>query len=228
MPGTCFRCNKSVFHAEEIHAVGKIWHPNCFLCANCNKRLDNGNVPHNDGEAFCKICYANLFQQKGYGYSKRNAGSLTISDTINLSSPISTARNISTGKNIPNDSYVSGTNQSTKNYTPYLAQSRYCSSSKLRAKSPSVRVNQISLPTYKGNYRFERFRYGDDICGRCQKKVYVTENVSGAGSEKPWHQACFKCNKCNKRLDSISVQTYEGEIYCVACSKNYHSSRKKY
>jgi cysteine/glycine-rich protein len=228
MPGTCTRCMKSVIHAEEIQAVGKIWHTNCFLCANCNKRLDSINVTHKDGEAFCKLCYANLFGPKGYGYAMGAAGSFSVSDTLNSSSQISTPRNISTLTNRLHDSYVSETKQGTTKYTPYLAQSRYSSSSKGRAKSPSARVNKISIPAYKANYRFESFRYGDDICGRCQKKVYVTENVSGAGTEKPWHQSCFKCKKCDKRLDSISVQTYEGEVYCVACSNHYHSSRKKY
>ena len=228
MPGTCSRCKKSVFHAEEILAVGKIWHTSCFMCANCNKRLDSINVTHKDGEAFCTICYANLFRPKGYGYAMGATESLTVSDTLNSSSQISTSRNISTLKNTLHDSYVSGTNQGSTKYTPYLARSRHSSGSKFRSKSPSVRVNKINIPTYKANYRFESFRYGDDICGRCQKKVYVTENVSGAGTEKPWHQACYKCKKCDKRLDSISVQTYEGEIYCVACSNNYHSSRKKY
>ena len=81
MPGICERCKKSVFHAEEIKAIGKSWHHQCFVCANhgCRKSLDSMNVTERNGEVFCKSCYARLFGPKGYGYAMGAAGSLTLS-----------------------------------------------------------------------------------------------------------------------------------------------------
>ena len=88
MPGICERCKKSVFHAEEIKAIGKSWHQQCFVCANhgCRKSLNSMNVTERDGEAFCKSCYARLFGPKGYGYAMGAAGSLTLSSGLPLSS----------------------------------------------------------------------------------------------------------------------------------------------
>ena len=86
MPGICERCKKSVFHAEEIKAIGKSWHQQCFVCANhgCRKSLNSMNVTERDGEAFCKSCYARLFGPKGYGYAMGAAGSLTLSSGLPL------------------------------------------------------------------------------------------------------------------------------------------------
>ena len=231
MSGTCPRCKKFVVCIEEKYAIGKIWHANCFLCANCNKRLDSMNVTVNDGEAFCKKCYKEGFEEKGYGNAIHSDESAKPNNTLHSSLKLSMSSNLMTTNNKQDDRAGSETYQGTTKYTPYLAQSRYSSTrskSFTRSKSPTVRSNKFSIPAYNSSYRHERFRYGDDICGRCQKKVYVTENVSGAGTEKSWHQACYKCKKCEKRLDSISVQTYQGELYCVACSNNYHSARKKF
>ena len=223
MPGTCSRCSKSVFHAEETQAIGKIWHTNCFLCANCNKRLNSMNVTDREGEAFCKSCYARLFGPKGYGYAMGAAGSLDLSGLVTESPKTSIETNRVENNNALNNdrkTRSSETNHRSEKHIPYLARSRYSSPTKFRSSSP--------CRPYKASYQFKNFRYGDKICGRCNKTVYLNENVYGAGAEQSWHQACFKCNKCEKRLDSISVQTYEGEIYCVACSNNYHFARKKF
>jgi len=57
-------------------------------------------------------------------------------------------------------------------------------------------------------------------CPRCDKSVYMAEEIVGAG--KKWHKSCFTCKDCNKRVDSTTVNDKEGEIYCKGCyGKNF-------
>jgi len=45
--------------------------------------------------------------------------------------------------------------------------------------------------------------------------VYANEKLS-AGN-KDYHQSCFKCKMCSKRLDSTIVAEHQDEIYCKVC-----------
>ena len=45
-------------------------------------------------------------------------------------------------------------------------------------------------------------------CPRCDKSVYMAEEIVGAG--KKWHKSCFTCKDCNKRVDSTTVNDKEG------------------
>ena len=53
-----------------------------------------------------------------------------------------------------------------------------------------------------------------DLCGKCGKKVYKTEEMKGAN--KVWHKACFKCmdTTCNISLTTPTMLAHEGKIYC--------------
>ena len=62
----CGHCKGTVYHAplvayQQIKGLGKLWHANCFVCANatCKKSLDRINVAKHEGEAYCETCYAN-------------------------------------------------------------------------------------------------------------------------------------------------------------------------
>ena len=223
MPGTCFRCHKSVIYAEEIRALGNVWHTHCFLCANCNKRLNNINVHDRDGETFCNQCYANLIEPRRQVFVASR--SLSQSELVIESSNVVVTSPEGYRSNEYNDQRATSPlriNYNSDRHQPFLARTRYSSTKKFSSRDSSP------CRPYKTSYQFKNFRYEDKICGRCNKTVYLTENVYGAGAEQSWHQACFKCNKCEKRLDSISVQTYGGEIYCIACSNNYHFTRRKF
>ncbi|XP_012945698.2 cysteine and glycine-rich protein 1 [Aplysia californica] len=52
-------------------------------------------------------------------------------------------------------------------------------------------------------------------CSRCRKVVYFAEKVSGVG--QVFHKACFKCQNCNKSLDSTTMTEHGGSIYCKSC-----------
>uniref|UniRef100_W6NR51 Cysteine-rich protein 1 n=1 Tax=Haemonchus contortus TaxID=6289 RepID=W6NR51_HAECO len=52
-------------------------------------------------------------------------------------------------------------------------------------------------------------------CPKCGKSVYAAEEMSAGGYK--WHKFCFKCNMCNKLLDSCTVAPHEAELYCKQC-----------
>ncbi|KAG1673059.1 Cysteine and glycine-rich protein 3 [Nymphon striatum] len=68
MPGSCPRCEKQVYFAEEKIVLGKSWHKTCFRCAECRKTLDSTNCTEHANEVYCKSCYGRNFGPKGYGF----------------------------------------------------------------------------------------------------------------------------------------------------------------
>ena len=37
---------------------------------------------------------------------------------------------------------------------------------------------------------------------------------------KRFHKKCFKCTNCSKKLDSFTVRTHDGALYCRQCHLN--------
>lgn len=54
-----------------------------------------------------------------------------------------------------------------------------------------------------------------NACGKCNKPVYMAEEVLAAG--KKWHKMCFKCTNCKKLLDSSTMASHDGDLYCKSC-----------
>eukprot|EP00475_Leptophrys_vorax_P022980 TRINITY_DN312_c0_g1_i1.p1 TRINITY_DN312_c0_g1~~TRINITY_DN312_c0_g1_i1.p1 ORF type:complete len:262 (-),score=64.93 TRINITY_DN312_c0_g1_i1:60-845(-) len=52
-------------------------------------------------------------------------------------------------------------------------------------------------------------------CPRCNDRVYHAEEVLAIGQS--WHQKCFSCKTCKRKLDSGNLCDKDGEIYCKAC-----------
>ncbi|KAK6742461.1 hypothetical protein RB195_009996 [Necator americanus] len=52
-------------------------------------------------------------------------------------------------------------------------------------------------------------------CPKCGKSVYAAEEMVAGGYK--WHKFCFKCNMCNKLLDSCTVAPHDAELYCKQC-----------
>ncbi|KAI8882731.1 hypothetical protein K501DRAFT_333860 [Backusella circina FSU 941] len=56
---------------------------------------------------------------------------------------------------------------------------------------------------------------GAPQCPRCEKSVYMAEQVIGPGGF--WHKFCLTCKECNKRLDSTLLAERDNEAYCKVC-----------
>lgn len=58
---------------------------------------------------------------------------------------------------------------------------------------------------------------GAPKCPRCDDRVYFNEEKKSLG--KSWHNRCFSCASCNKKLDSTNCAGHGNEIYCVRCHR---------
>jgi len=65
----CPRCDKSVFFAEQVKAVGKTWHKACLRCTECNTSLDASRLTEREGVPYCHRCYNKLHGPAGNGYA---------------------------------------------------------------------------------------------------------------------------------------------------------------
>eukprot|EP01111_Echinosteliopsis_oligospora_P018409 TRINITY_DN842_c0_g1_i3.p1 TRINITY_DN842_c0_g1~~TRINITY_DN842_c0_g1_i3.p1 ORF type:complete len:500 (-),score=148.44 TRINITY_DN842_c0_g1_i3:181-1680(-) len=58
--GTCASCRKAII-GEVIQALGKTFHPEHFVCGNCQNPLGTSNFYEQEGQANCERCYQELF-----------------------------------------------------------------------------------------------------------------------------------------------------------------------
>jgi len=52
-------------------------------------------------------------------------------------------------------------------------------------------------------------------CPKCDKSVYAAEEKIAAGLK--FHKGCFKCDMCNKFLESTNVSEHERKLFCRQC-----------
>jgi cysteine/glycine-rich protein len=75
----CHGCQKSVYAAEELNAIGYKWHKPCFKCTNCQKTIAPGKEAEHDDKPWCKNCYGKMHGPKGIG-GGATAGCLSTDD----------------------------------------------------------------------------------------------------------------------------------------------------
>ncbi|EJD43056.1 LIM-domain-containing protein [Auricularia subglabra TFB-10046 SS5] len=65
----CPVCDKAVYFAEQVKAIGRVWHKACLRCTNCNSLLDSTRLTEKDGDPLCRSCYSKLHGPQGSGYA---------------------------------------------------------------------------------------------------------------------------------------------------------------
>ncbi|KAJ3519383.1 hypothetical protein NMY22_g13232 [Coprinellus aureogranulatus] len=65
----CPRCEKSVYFAEQVKAIGKTYHKGCLRCTECGTTLDSTKLRDHDEQPFCVRCYNKLYGPQGNGYA---------------------------------------------------------------------------------------------------------------------------------------------------------------
>jgi len=71
----CDRCYQSVFCKrcancdlpitnQLVTALGKPWHPKCFVCTDCGNPFQNGQFFERDGRPYCNNCFSNVFSSR--------------------------------------------------------------------------------------------------------------------------------------------------------------------
>ncbi|MBW0504220.1 hypothetical protein O181_043935 [Austropuccinia psidii MF-1] len=66
-PKICPRCSQTVYHAEQVLAIGKKWHKRCLRCESCSKALD-ANMNERNGKPYCVRCYDQCFGTAAQGF----------------------------------------------------------------------------------------------------------------------------------------------------------------
>ncbi|MCK4548326.1 MAG: protein DA1 [Candidatus Eisenbacteria sp.] len=56
----CASCGEQIT-GEYVSALGKYWHPEHFVCANCRTPLAEATFYEKDGRPYCQSCYEDLF-----------------------------------------------------------------------------------------------------------------------------------------------------------------------
>jgi len=69
-PQRCPACSQTVYHAEQVLAIGKKWHKRCLRCSSCAKALDS-NLAERAGKPYCPKCYDQLFGAAANGFVLR-------------------------------------------------------------------------------------------------------------------------------------------------------------
>lgn len=53
----CPGCGKPVLYGRTVNAMGKRWHPDCFVCSQCSTKLEHMEFFTKDGKAYCHVDY---------------------------------------------------------------------------------------------------------------------------------------------------------------------------
>ena len=64
----CARCDSAILD-KCVSALDRTWHPECFVCFQCNNTFGDDGFHEKDGEAYCKGCYFGSFAPKCAGCS---------------------------------------------------------------------------------------------------------------------------------------------------------------
>ncbi|PLW21427.1 hypothetical protein PCANC_03845 [Puccinia coronata f. sp. avenae] len=70
-PQRCPSCSQTVYHAEQVLAIGKKWHKRCLRCTSCTKALDS-SLAERAGKPYCTKCYDQLFGTGSHGFVLRS------------------------------------------------------------------------------------------------------------------------------------------------------------
>lgn len=59
----CARCSGPILD-KCITALDRTWHPECFVCFDCEKPFGDDGFHEKDNQAYCKNCYFSMFAPK--------------------------------------------------------------------------------------------------------------------------------------------------------------------
>jgi hypothetical protein len=66
---SCAKCGKAVFFAEQVKAIGQLWHRGCLRCTECAAGLATGRVSEHENAPYCSRCYTKVHGPAGSGYA---------------------------------------------------------------------------------------------------------------------------------------------------------------
>ncbi|CAH8603370.1 unnamed protein product [Schistosoma margrebowiei] len=199
-PIACPVCSKNVYFAEEVRAMGRAFHKQCFKCCQCSKALDSFTANDHKGSLYCKNCYAKNYGPNVYGFS---TNSTLMRSTYDLRD-------------------CTKMNGYSHSHSPMINQSQdYHSQDRLTHLEHSG--NYIPRPF---RLRWSSGNCNSTRCANCSDIVYANERIDAVG--KVFHRLCFKCNDCQRLLDRGTACDHNREVFCHNCYiKNFGSKGLK-
>jgi hypothetical protein len=62
--GTCAGCKQAIGIGRYLNCMGKLWHPDCFVCKTCNKPITDREFSVTGGEPHHRRCFKDSFHPK--------------------------------------------------------------------------------------------------------------------------------------------------------------------
>ncbi|GAM19908.1 hypothetical protein SAMD00019534_030830, partial [Acytostelium subglobosum LB1] len=190
----CGGCDKPVM-GQGLEALDKKWHPQCFQCRGCNKKLNEEYVDV-DNEPYCDPCAKNLSHQVP---SQPGASNVT-------------------GGWGPNDK-CSGCTSPLQGEVTKISKSYWhrgcfkCDQCKGALQTGYFLHGE--RPFCKGCHDKHEADHATHTCPKCNKPIVDGAIVQASG--KMWHKACFSCTKCSKQIGDDSTFTRFSKPYCRGC-----------
>eukprot|EP00939_MAST-03C_sp_MAST-3C-sp1_P002111 g2111.t1 len=195
----CVTCGKTVYRAEMLEALNKVYHTSCFKCISCAKTLSLITYKEHKEQPYCQPCFGKTDAVSvGFGpgrvgkYVKKEDEEDSTKNSSDASSSVAAEDSDAVKKAIKSSSHrrLKETDEADGG------------GGKEKAKKKIVRRKSS-----KG--------LGGDNCVICGDRVYAMEKMEAIG--KIYHEMCFKCTTCKKRLTLITYSTWKDEPYCKPC-----------
>jgi len=237
----CNYCGKTVFMGETMTYEKIIYHPKCFMCTDCNKKIDPTKV-------------GGVLEKKIKCIGCWKTGNYTQKQTVTHTAAKSTGKTKSSGSS----KYGGGSKVcfacGKKVFLaemvmfegkPFHARCLVCSDCGVKTSVNKLNFfeerlickkcwdtkgyvsKQAHTSTKKNtggkkkkvDSRFRKFGGGGTKCYICGKTVYDAELISF--EKKAYHTQCFKCCNCDKKLKSgtacYTKLNDEIKLYCKKC-----------
>ena len=230
----CVRCGGIVFPLEMVETKRqRRFHKSCLSCQHCKAGLLASTLYEgDDGDVYCKACYALLFGHKralSVGPSSPAAVKAGPGEAACLGCgfKVFEAEKVGAGgggcyhqacfKCGRCGCLLNSTTANTGRAGKILC--RKCLGKETRT---TPELNQVFVRSFVDTNTIPAAENDPDMCVRCGGKVFLAERrVARSGN---YHAACFSCQTCGRLLDySSACDGEEGEVVCRSCySRKYN------
>ncbi|VDP07153.1 unnamed protein product [Soboliphyme baturini] len=230
--GECGACHKPII-GQVVIALGKMWHPEHFVCAHCGEEIGHDNFFERSGRGYCENDYHNLFSPRcAYCNGPIKDKCITALDTTWHPEHFFCAQ---CGKQFGEEGFheKDGKAYCRKDYFAMFAPrchgcERPITDSYITALSsqwhPECFVCQVCKQRFAGGSFFEHegqpyceTHYHDlrgSLCAGCRKPI-SGRCVTAMG--KKFHPEHFICSFCLQQLNKGIFKEHENKPYCHKC-----------
>lgn len=238
----CHKCSLTVYNGEAQSYDGKLYHPQCLLCGDCDRKLVMSDIggAYND-RTLCRPCW----NKGGYAQKQRDAGGKPHSNTNTYNPKFAALGGGGAGSCVKCSKLVYGGEAVSYNNKIYHPQCMNCADCQKNLPVSEVAGeydnNTLCRPCWnKGGYAAKQRDIrprtptstnnastvsnkfanlgggGGSPCVQCQKTVYSGEAISY--NSKLYHPDCLKCNDCDKKLSMVDIGgEYDTHTLCKPC-----------